>query len=81
MVRQGGLHHDPSPEVDTPHPAPKGTAAKSIASGGCFYFESFESALKRISDYENNLSITLPSRTKVIGRPVLVSYSSVGSTP
>ena len=32
-------------------------------------------------DYENNSLMILPSRTRVIGRPVLVSYSMVGSIP
>ena len=44
-------------------------------SGGCWRFGSM------FDYYENSFCTMFPLRTNVIGRPVLVSYSIVGSMP
>ncbi len=44
-------------------------------SGGCWRIGSM------FDRYENNFCTMFPLRTSVIGRPVLVSYSIVGSMP
>lgn len=81
MVRQGGLHHGPSFLIVSDasiqiYLLKQKKQPPILRIDGCVCLIRLLAAA-----YENKSLITPPFRTKVIGRPVLVSYSMAGSIP